>query len=84
MPPNKENPSSNVLKKENPMVSTVLKLKTTNEVVANFFINTLPITSGDTDYESFNETIQELYANAATLPKNMSEGKLLEYLVCAL
>ena len=45
----------------------ISKPKTTEKVVAKFFIKNLPIISGETYYKSLNEMIQVLYYNAATL-----------------
>ena len=53
----------------------ISKPKMINEVVAKFVITTLPTTSGDPDYESLNEIIQELYDNSDTLPITLYVGK---------
>ena len=56
-------------------MSMILNPKTVDEAVPNFFINTLPSISRDTDYKSLNEMIQALYSNAVTLPRTISGGK---------
>ena len=74
MPPPKVTARSGALN-ENPNISTILNQKTIDEVVAKFFLNTLPTLSLDPEYESPNEIIQALYDNATTLPTNLSSGK---------
>ena len=54
---------------------TISKPKMINAVVAKFVIKTLPTISGEPDYESLNEMIQEFYTNAAILPKYLTGGK---------
>ena len=43
-----------------------------NKVAAISVIKNLPTITGYTDYDSLNEMIQILYANAATLPSTLS------------
>ena len=43
-----------------------------NKVVDKFVINALPTIIAEKDYESLNETIQALYANAATLTTTLA------------
>ena len=69
-PPTEYKPSN-----DNSTMSTIFKPKIINEVVAKFFIKTLPKISGDPDYESLKEFIQALYTNAATLPTNVFSEK---------
>ena len=57
------------------MMSTISKLRVINKVVAKFVIKTLPIISGETDYESLNEMVQDLYTNTAILPTTMAGRK---------
>ena len=49
-------------------MSKISKPKTIDYSVAKSVTNTLTIISRDPYYESLNEIIQALYANAATLP----------------
>ena len=46
-----------------------------NEVIAKFVIKFLHISSGETGYESLNEMIQALYANAVAIPSTLSGKK---------
>ena len=53
--------------------------KTMDELVAKFVIKNLSTTSGDQEYESFNEMIQSLYANAATLATTMDGRNMVTF-----
>ena len=53
----------------------ILKPKMINEVIYKIFIKTLPTISGYPDYDPFNEMIQALYANVATLLTTLSSWK---------
>ena len=69
-PPTKENSSSNVqIKTKNSTMLIISNPKTIYDVVAKIAIKTLPVISGEKEYEPLKEMIQVLYANAATLPK---------------
>ena len=75
-PPTKDNAGRKFLiKNENIMMLAISKQKTIDNVVANFFIKTLPTISGEPDYESLNEIIQALYANSVTLPTTLAGVK---------
>ena len=50
-----------------------------DEIVAKFVIKNLSTTSGDPEYESFNEMIQSLYANAATLATTMDGRNMVTF-----
>ena len=52
-------------------MSIIMKPKPINNIVAKFFIKTIPTISGETYYKSINNIIQALYTNATTLPKIM-------------
>ena len=54
---------------------TILKPKKIDEFSAKFIINTLPMISGDPDYEWLNEIIQALYSHVAILPTIMAGQK---------
>ena len=54
---------------------TISNPKMIDEVVAKFFIKNISTFSGETDYESLNETTQEFYANFATLTTTLSDLK---------
>ena len=76
-PPTKDNSSSDdqILKNENTMISTISNPKTIDKVIAKFVIKTLTTISAYPYYESLNDMIQALYANATTLPTTMSGVK---------
>ena len=57
------------------MMLTISIPKTTDKVVAKFFIKTLTTISRELEYDFCNEIIQALYSNVATLPTNMTGVK---------
>ena len=54
---------------------TISKQEMIDKVISQFVFKTLPTISGDPEYESFNETIQALYANAAKFLTTLNSGK---------
>ena len=60
-------------------MSMMSNSKTMDELVAKFVIKNLSTTSGDQEYESFNEMIQSLYANAATLATTMDGRNMVTF-----
>ena len=50
------------------------KSKSVDEIVSKFPIKTLPLIDGEPTYESINNIMQILYANAATLPTTTGGG----------
>ena len=56
-------------------MSTITNPETIDKITANFIIKTLVAISGESSYESLNEMIQTLYANATTLETTLVIGK---------
>ena len=67
MMPQMNEPTRISIINNNPTMSTITNPETIEKITANVVIKTLVAISGESSYESLNEMIQTLYANATTL-----------------